>query len=307
MRRSLINATAICTVGCSVLLLGEAEAQTPSPCAQCTCTGDRDGDGSVTIEEIIAAVNNALLGCPLSCVEAPSGLVSWWPGDGNATDSVDGNPGTLQGAVTFVSGKVDETFALDGVSDYVSIGNPSNLRFGATNDFSVDAWVNFASLVSPEGSLSQPCTTSGCDMSVVTKMVSTSPDPLRGQNLDGWRLLKQQDNHLWFCLGASSNGCGSGFPTTVRSTTVVVPGTWYHVTGVRSSSEIAIYVNGALEDSKLLPPYVNTDAPELFIGFYPQLQSLMNGLIDEVHIYHRALTAAEIADIFRADSAGVCK
>ena len=33
-------------------------------CADCVCTGDRDGDGTVTIDEVVAAVHNALDGCP---------------------------------------------------------------------------------------------------------------------------------------------------------------------------------------------------------------------------------------------------
>ncbi len=33
--------------------------------------------------------------CGPACVALPSGLVSWWPGDGNAQDIIDGNNGTL--------------------------------------------------------------------------------------------------------------------------------------------------------------------------------------------------------------------
>jgi hypothetical protein len=40
--------------------------------------------------------------------------VSWWPGDGNANDIVDGNDGTLQGGVTFATGKVEQAFSFDG-------------------------------------------------------------------------------------------------------------------------------------------------------------------------------------------------
>src|SRR5439155_8470225 len=33
---------------------------------------------------------------PPTCVTPPSGMVSWWPGDGNANDIQGGNNGTLQ-------------------------------------------------------------------------------------------------------------------------------------------------------------------------------------------------------------------
>ena len=51
----------------SVPLVGlwswSAAAQDGS-CSGCTCTGDRDGNGQVTVDEVIAAVNNVLDGCP---------------------------------------------------------------------------------------------------------------------------------------------------------------------------------------------------------------------------------------------------
>src|SRR5437763_2728435 len=54
-----------------------------------------------------------------TCVQPPPGLVSWWPGDGNAKDIADGNPGTLQGGVTFASGKVGQAFHFNGVDGAV--------------------------------------------------------------------------------------------------------------------------------------------------------------------------------------------
>ena len=40
-----------------------------------------------------------------SCDPAPSGLVGWWPGEGNAKDIAGGNNGTLVGGVTFTDRK----------------------------------------------------------------------------------------------------------------------------------------------------------------------------------------------------------
>ena len=237
------------------------------------------------------------------CIQAPAELVSWWSGDGDATDIADANDGTLQGGATFAQGLVGQAFSLDGVNGLVSVGNPANLQLSG-GDFTVDSWVNFTSLVSPSFSASGPCFGPGCDMSIVGKMVAT--DVAGGPNFDGWRLLKQSDDHLWFCLGMAGNGCFDGSPTTVRSSTVVVPGVWYHVAGVKSSTGISIYVNGVLEESKPAAPFVDTDSADLLIGFYPQ-ESLMYGLIDEVEIYSRALSTAEIQAVFNAGSTGKCK
>ncbi len=43
-----------------------------------------------------------------TCVQPPAGLVSWWPGDGNAKDIISGNDGTLVNGATFATGKVGQ-------------------------------------------------------------------------------------------------------------------------------------------------------------------------------------------------------
>jgi hypothetical protein len=56
-----------------------------------------------------------------TCVQPPAGLVSWWPGDGNAQDIIGPNDGTLQGGTTFGPGMVGRAFRFDGVDDYVQV------------------------------------------------------------------------------------------------------------------------------------------------------------------------------------------
>src|SRR5213080_193555 len=53
-----------------------------------------------------------------ACIPPPAGVVAWYPGDGNASDT-QGHNGTLQGGATFTAGKVGQAFSLDGVNDYV--------------------------------------------------------------------------------------------------------------------------------------------------------------------------------------------
>jgi hypothetical protein len=56
-----------------------------------------------------------------TCIQPPLGLISWWPGDGNANDIQDGNNGTWQNGVTFAAGKVGQAFSFNGNSQYVNI------------------------------------------------------------------------------------------------------------------------------------------------------------------------------------------
>ena len=78
-----------------------------------------------------------------TCVAPPSGLVSWWPGDGSASDIQDGNDGTLKNGATFAPGKVGQAFSFDGVDDFVGdIGTKSSFSFiQNTGVFTIDAWI----------------------------------------------------------------------------------------------------------------------------------------------------------------------
>jgi Concanavalin A-like lectin/glucanases superfamily len=233
-----------------------------------------------------------------SCVSPPAGLVSWWPGDGSANDVVGGNSGTLAGGATFAPGLVGQAFSLDGIDGFVDLGNASSLRV-SSGDFTVEAWVLFNSLSHPPGSNNgRP----PGDMSIVDKIAPSGPD-----NSDGWRLIKQNDGRFWFCFGAGSNGCFD--PSyTVFSTTQPVTGVWYHVAAVKSSTAFSIYVNGNLEDTRSpVPSFVDTNSTDLLIGGNAQYGAHFNGLVDEVGVYNRALTSAEIRAIYDAGSAGKCK
>jgi len=234
-----------------------------------------------------------------SCTPPPVGMASWWPGDGDAIDIADGNDGILQGGATFAPGMVGQAFFFDGIDDFVNVGNAPNLRV-STGDFTVDAWVLFNALSHPPGS------NTGApqgDMSIVDKMSGS------GVNTDGWRLLKQDDNRFWFCLGGGASGNQCVIPThTVFSTTQATTGVWFHIAAVKSSTSFSIYVNGQLEDTRSpLPDFLDTNSANLRIGSYVLEGSHLNGLVDEVEIYDRALSAAEIEAIFNAGGAGKCK
>jgi len=62
------------------------------------------------------------------CLPAPAGLISWWPGDGNANDIFGTNHGTLQGGATANgAGIADSAFVFDGTKSLCA-----DRRFGGT-------------------------------------------------------------------------------------------------------------------------------------------------------------------------------
>src|SRR5438874_5336587 len=78
------------------------------------------------------------------CVPATSGLIGWWPGDGNASNMLGTNNGVLNGSATATApGMVGSAFALDGTNGSVQIPNSPLLR---PTHLTVEAWVKFSSL-----------------------------------------------------------------------------------------------------------------------------------------------------------------
>ena len=69
----------------------------------------------------------------------PPGIVSWWPGNGNANDIVGSSNGTLVGGVTFATGISGQAFHFNGNGQYVSVGGSYSIQ----GPRSLIAWVNF--------------------------------------------------------------------------------------------------------------------------------------------------------------------
>lgn len=160
-----------------------------------------------------------------------------------------GNDGLVHGATYTPQGQIGGAYRFDGVNSFVSLGNSAKLAL-ATSPMTVTAWVKFDSYLASIPISARRFNGFGRDLSIVSKMVATNI--AGGPNRDGWRLVKQADGHFWFCLGQPDNGCQPGCPTTVRSTTLARPNTWYHLAAIKSAKTMEIYVNGVLEEVKPL-------------------------------------------------------
>ncbi len=164
------------------------------------------------------------------CVPPPSGIVSWWPANGDATDFFGANNGTLKGgAIANAPGEVSTAFQFDGTNGFVQIPNSAALE---PTNLTVEAWVLFNSLNSTENSAPG-------QQYIVFKQNS------RSGNFEGYDLGKQRSggsDHFYFQVASSS-----GTEIEVNSTNPISTGVWYHVAGVRGSNYIQLYVNGRLQ------------------------------------------------------------
>jgi hypothetical protein len=154
----------------------------------------------------------------------------------------------------------------------VDLGNPASLRL--TGSMTLTAWVKITS---------QPVD----DGAIVAKLGSV-----------GWQLKTSPDTGVRTAAIEISNG---SVPIQRYSNTVLVPNTWYHLAGVYDAVNrtLSIYVDALLDNGVLLGtvPAAQFDPPwNANIGQRAGSPQTFNflGTIDEVHVFNRALTAAEI-------------
>jgi hypothetical protein len=90
---------------------------------------------------------------------------------------------------------------------------------------------------------------------------------------------------------------------------LVVTGVWYHVAAVRGSNYTQLYVNGQLESTNTVSFAQSYGTEPLYFGTSGESywDGKLEGLLDEVSLYNRALSSNEVAAIYAAGAAGKCK
>ena len=222
-------------------------------------------------------------------IQPPAGLVSWWPGDGNANDIIASNHGVARGGVKFAPGLIGQAFLLDGENDVIEVANDSGLNIGG--DLTIELW---AKRTDPE-------------------FTSAGPAQLIAKG------SADRDVPSIFSLGFERDRPRGMFQRSDTSQVSVYAQTvtdnqFHHYAYVRSGSTHKIFVDGELiktgiftggaGDSSGLPLTIGAikddSSPSGFSQFF-------RGLIDEVSIYNRALKGAEITLIYQAGVAGKAK
>src|SRR5262245_2222096 len=149
-------------------------------------------------------------------------------GTTTADASGHGITGTLVNGPTFTAGKYGNAVALDGVNDYVNLGNPTSLRL--TGSMTISAWVYMSGFP-------------GDDAAVVSKRTS-------GES--GFQLDITKDTGprtIGFKLTNSSGGDMFRYGASPLQLN-----TWYYISGVydATAQTLDVYLNGQLDNGVLL-------------------------------------------------------
>ena len=190
-------------------------------------------------------------------------------GSGNTTkdSSGQGNDGTLVNGPTWVDGKYGKALSFNGSDDYVS--TPLSLN---TVPKTYEAWIYHPTI-------------SG-----------------------GWKWIIGNDNGNYNGHFIVTNGSTAKFefvycyPSTCDSypsNSTLSPNQWYHVVASVSSTNVKIFINGILDKEYSELSIGTVSGVSHVIGKHSAVSSYyFNGIIDEVRIYNRALSAEEISDLY---------
>ena len=216
------------------------------------------------------------------CVQPPSGLISWWPGEGDAGDVADNNVGFPLNGTAFEAAVVQQGFSFDGVDDLVSVPAAPNLDL--RDALTLEAWV-------------RPAETTASSF----RLILGKPF--------GYQLVILPDGRLRFAFPIGGGGVVN---RSVDSTSLLPGGVFTHVAATFDSATglARVYVNGALENSTAEQgPIDSVDTPVQMGGFMvPDFAgSFLPGVVDEATIYSRALSDSEIQSIALAGPAGKCR
>ncbi|MBP7050760.1 MAG: discoidin domain-containing protein [Phycisphaerae bacterium] len=202
-----------------------------------------------------------------------TGLVAWYKFDGDAKDSAGSHHGVATGSPGYTTGKVGQALNMTSDAQYVLVPYSADL---AMSTFTVAAWVNVADLDALRAILG---TRIGGDYTFDFKVTSASVHSDVG-NGTAWL------NSNIFVYEDQGGLCDIGV--------------WYYLaTVVDDVTDTAkTYINGALAQTATFSgtPMFMQSGQSLGIG-YCSSGEYMHGQLDEVRIYNRALSDAEMAGL----------
>ncbi|MDE3067429.1 MAG: LamG domain-containing protein [Verrucomicrobiota bacterium] len=224
----------------------------------------------------LLSVVSPLTNAPGSVLSPPS-LANWWPADGSGGDIFVGGGDAQQNATYYAPGEVRQSLHFDGAASYLKTGLPE-----LSPPWTVCLWVNRQNAPGASAAL----------------FSDTSTNVLKLEQYNGTRKVGVT------ILGVADYTFNYTAPLN----------TWTHLALVDNGASIQLYADGVLQGA--VP--VSFPLPRDYIGLDTFSTSdaigarkgrtftdYLLGSLDEILLFHRALSASEIAAIHSAGGAGL--
>lgn len=194
-------------------------------------------------------------------------------GSGTATGDASGNnnTATINGASPWAGGKYGSGLSLNGAGNYLSMPNSSSLDI-AGSEMTVSLWLN------PQQSPSS-------DSIILGKFwnAATWTDPYYQYGLELW------SGQPVFLIGTTT-----GLKYATMGSNVAFDGQWKHLTVVYNGADAKFYLNGTLVSTQPLSGAIVARGNAMNIGADQSVSQFFKGGLDDLRVYNKALTAAEI-------------
>jgi hypothetical protein len=226
---------------------------------------------SVSDGKVSAALPSFSIDVKSAAVTTAVAAYSFDAGSGTTVADVSGRGNTLNlvNGPTWATGRFGKALSFDGTNDY-AVGAAYNSELNLTSGFTLSAWI-------------YPRSRTGWQV-IVGKPYSGSHS---APYFDWVMLLEASSGKLAALVGCNGQD--------IMSNTAPALNAWTHVTVSYDGQALRYYLNGTLDRTVTVGCTVpNGSSRAIRIGANASGQEVMNGSIDEVRIYSRALSAAEI-------------
>ena len=206
-----------------------------------------------------------------------NGLLAYYTADNTPNDALGTYNGTLVNGATYGTGIINNGFSLDGVNDYVDMGNV--LDFDGSTPFSISTWVYIDVLATS---------------SIISKS-QQSPYP-------GYGLHFQTDKCCYFTIGQE---VGNWIYLRSGSALLTV-GSWHNIIitydGSKLASGVNIFINGISQTLVVISDtFTGTSSTALPLEFGRRGTTwFLNGSIDETAFWNRVLTIDEVTELYNS-------
>lgn len=196
------------------------------------------------------------------------GLVGYWPLEDNANDASGyGANGVITGASVGTLSVFGGSRYFDGVDDFIDCGNGTHTT-GIRTNLTVSIWAYYNNVNGETGGVENYALTPVEGWGWILELVNGTP-----------RFYVKNTS------GTSTNASGGSVPLN----------TWSHIVGIYNGTNVKVFLNGVQTGTGTLSGLINNpDNLHIYFGKY----STFNGYLDDVRIYNRALSDAEMKRIY---------